>query len=212
MSSIVTVGIAGGTGSGKTTLANIVKDYFGPDAVVISQDYYYKSFDDLPFEERKKINYDHPNSFDTDLMISQIRDLKNNKPINRPVYSFIEFKRLKETITVEPRPVIILEGILLFNCAELLDLMDIKVFVDTDSDIRFARRLMRDIHERGRNIDSVVAQYFNTVKPMHEAFVEPSKKHADIIVPKGGLNEVASSMIIEKIKSLINGQQSTGEG
>jgi len=212
MSSIVTVGIAGGTGSGKTTLANIVKDYFGPDAVVISQDYYYKSFDDLPFEERKKINYDHPNSFDTDLMISQIRDLKNNKPINRPVYSFIEFKRLKETITVEPRPVIILEGILLFNCAELLDLMDIKVFVDTDSDIRFARRLMRDIHERGRNIDSVVAQYFNTVKPMHEAFVEPSKKHADIIVPKGGLNEVASSMIIEKIKSLINGQQSSGEG
>lgn len=212
MSSIVTVGIAGGTGSGKTTLANIVKDYFGPDAVVISQDYYYKSFDDLPFEERKKINYDHPNSFDTDLMISQIRDLKNNKPINRPVYSFIEFKRLNETITVEPRPVIILEGILLFNCAELLDLMDIKVFVDTDSDIRFARRLMRDIHERGRNIDSVVAQYFNTVKPMHEAFVEPSKKHADIIVPKGGLNEVASSMIIEKIKSLINGQQSSGEG
>jgi len=212
MSSIVTVGIAGGTGSGKTTLANIVKDYFGPDAVVISQDYYYKSFDDLPFEERKKINYDHPNSFDTDLMISQIRDLKNNKPINRPVYSFIEFKRLKETITVEPRPVIILEGILLFNCAELLDLMDIKVFVDTDSDIRFARRLMRDIHERGRNIDSVVAQYFNTVKPMHEAFVEPSKKHADIIVPKGGLNEVASSMIIEKIKSLINGQQSSDEG
>lgn len=212
MSSIVTVGIAGGTGSGKTTLANIVKDYFGPDAVVISQDYYYKSFDDLHFEERKKINYDHPNSFDTDLMISQIRDLKNNKPINRPVYSFIEFKRLKETITVEPRPVIILEGILLFNCAELLDLMDIKVFVDTDSDIRFARRLMRDIHERGRNIDSVVAQYFNTVKPMHEAFVEPSKKHADIIVPKGGLNEVASSMIIEKIKSLINGQQSSGEG
>jgi len=212
MSSIVTVGIAGGTGSGKTTLANIVKDYFGPDAVVISQDYYYKSFDDLPFEERKKINYDHPNSFDTDLMISQIRDLKNNKPINRPVYSFIEFKRLKETITVEPRPVIILEGILLFNCAELLDLMDIKVFVDTDSDIRFARILMRDIHERGRNIDSVVVQYFNTVKPMHEAFVEPSKKHADIIVPKGGLNEVASSMIIEKIKSLINGQQSSGEG
>jgi len=212
MSSIVTVGIAGGTGSGKTTLANIVKDYFGPDAVVISEDYYYKSFDDLPFEERKKINYDHPNSFDTDLMISQIRDLKNNKPINRPVYSFIEFKRLNETITVEPRPVIILEGILLFNCAELLDLMDIKVFVDTDSDIRFARRLMRDIHERGRNIDSVVAQYFNTVKPMHEAFVEPSKKHADIIVPKGGLNEVASSMIIEKIKSLINGQQSSDEG
>jgi len=207
MSSIVTVGIAGGTGSGKTTLANIVKDYFSSDAVVISQDYYYKSFDDLPFEERKKINYDHPNSFDTELMISQIRDLKNNKAIDRPVYSFTEFKRLNETITVEPRPVIILEGILLFNCTELLELMDIKVFVDTDSDIRFARRLMRDIHERGRNIDSVVAQYFSTVKPMHEAFVEPSKKHADIIVPKGGLNEVASSMIIEKIKSLVKGNR-----
>lgn len=207
MSSIVTVGIAGGTGSGKTTLANIVKDYFSSDAVVISQDYYYKSFDDLPFEERKKINYDHPNSFDTELMISQIRDLKKNKAIDRPVYSFTEFKRLNETITVEPRPVIILEGILLFNCTELLELMDIKVFVDTDSDIRFARRLMRDIHERGRNIDSVVAQYFSTVKPMHEAFVEPSKKHADIIVPKGGLNEVASSMIIEKIKSLVKGNR-----
>ncbi|NLL66377.1 MAG: uridine kinase [Clostridiaceae bacterium] len=204
MRNVVTIGIAGGTGSGKTTLANIIKEYFGKDVVAICQDYYYKSFDNLPFEERTKINYDHPNSFDNELMISQINDLKNHKTINRPVYSFIEFKRLAETITEEPKPVIIVEGILLFNNPELVKLMDIKVFVDTDSDTRFARRLTRDIHERGRDIDSVINQYFATVKPMHEAFVEPSKKNADIIVPNGGLNEVASSMIIEKIKSILN--------
>jgi len=207
MSNVVTIGIAGGTGSGKTTLANAIKEYFGSEVVMISQDYYYKSFDHLPLEERNKINYDHPNSFDNDLMISQIKDLKSFRAINRPVYSFIEFRRLSETITVEPRPVIIAEGILLFNDPDLNDLLDIKIFVDTDSDIRFARRLIRDIHERGRDIDSVINQYFSTVKPMHEAFVEPSKKHADIIVPNGGLNEVASSMIIEKIKSILNKNQ-----
>lgn len=207
MSNVVTIGIAGGTGSGKTTLANTIKEYFGTEVVMICQDYYYKSFDNLPFSERKKINYDHPNSFDNELMISQIKDLKNCRTINRPVYSFIDFKRLTETITEEPKSVIIAEGILLFDDPNLVDLMDIKVFVDTDSDIRFARRLIRDIHERGRDIDSVINQYFSTVKPMHEAFVEPSKKHADIIVPNGGLNDVASSMIIEKIKSIINGNQ-----
>lgn len=205
MNNVVTIGIAGGTGSGKTTLANTIKEYFGNDVVMICQDSYYKSFDNLTFDERKKMNFDHPNSFDNELMIDQINDLKKCKPINRPVYSFIEFKRLAETITEETKPVIIIEGILIFDSPDLVDLMDIKVFVDTDSDIRFARRLVRDIHERGRNIDSVIDQYFATVKPMHEAFVEPSKKHADIIVPNGGLNEVASSMIIEKIRSIIKG-------
>ena len=171
--------------------------------VSICQDYYYKSFDTLSYEERKLLNFDHPKSFDNDLMIEQIKALKESQKIDRPVYSFIEYKRLPETIIEEPKPVIVIEGILIFEDPKLVDLMDIKVFVETDADTRFARRLMRDIHERGRNIDSVINQYFSTVKPMHEAFVEPSKKHADIIVPNGGLNEVASSMIIEKLKAYL---------
>lgn len=150
------------------------------------------------------MNFDHPNSFDTDLMVEQIKDLKDLKPIHRPVYSFIEHIRLDETVREEPRHVIVIEGILIFQDPRLRELMDIKVFVDADADIRFARRLTRDIHERGRSIDSVINQYLNTVKPMHEAFVEPSKKYADIIIPEGGFNEVASSMLIEKIKSILN--------
>lgn len=204
MNKTVIIGIAGGTGSGKTTLAMRIKEYFKNDVVLICQDYYYKSFNTFSYEERKHLNFDHPNSFDNAFMEEQIKILKEFKPIHRPVYSFIEHKRLDETIKEEPKRVIIIEGILIFEDPALVELMDIKVFVDTDSDIRLARRLMRDIHERGRDIDSVVNQYLTTVKPMHEAFVEPSKKHADIIVPKGGLNEVASSMIIEKIKSIIN--------
>jgi uridine kinase len=204
MKNVVAIGIAGGTGSGKTTLANKIKEYFGNDVVSICQDYYYKSFDTLSYEERKLLNFDHPKSFDNSLMIEQIKALKQSQKIGRPVYSFTEYKRLPETIIEEPKPVIVIEGILIFEDPKLVDLMDIKVFVETDADTRFARRLMRDIHERGRNIDSVINQYFSTVKPMHEAFVEPSKKHADIIVPNGGLNEVASSMIIEKIKSILS--------
>ena len=203
MNNTVVIGIAGGTGSGKTTLARIIQEYFNNDAVLISQDYYYKSFNNLTFEQRKQLNFDHPNSFDNAFMIEQIKALKEFKPIQRPVYSFIDHKRLDETITEEPKRVVIIEGILIFQDPSLLELMDIKVFVDTDSDIRFARRLIRDIHERGRNIDSVVNQYLTTVKPMHEAFIDPSKKYADIIVPNGGQNEVANSMIIEKIKSII---------
>lgn len=203
MNKTVIIGIAGGTGSGKTTLAMKIKEYFKNDIVLICQDYYYKSFSNLTYEERKKLNFDHPNSFDNDLMIEHVKALKEFKPIERPVYSFIEHKRLNESITEQPKPVIIVEGILILDAPKLVELMDIKVFVDTDSDIRFARRLMRDIHERGRDIDSVVNQYINTVKPMHEAFVEPSKKNADIIIPFGGFNEVAGSMIVEKIKSIL---------
>jgi len=199
----VVIGIAGGTGSGKTTLAVRLKKAFENDVTLICQDYYYKSFNHLPFEERKKLNFDHPNSFDTDLMVEQIKDLKDFKPIHRPVYSFIEHARLAETIREEPRHVIVIEGILIFQDPRLRELMDIKVFVDADADIRFARRLIRDIHERGRDIDSVINQYLNTVKPMHEAFVEPSKKYADIIIPEGGFNEVACSMLIEKIKGIL---------
>ncbi len=199
----VIIGIAGGTGSGKTTLAKKIKESFEDDVVLICQDYYYKSFNTLSYEQRRQLNFDHPNSFDNTYMVEQIKALKAFKPIQRPVYSFIEYRRLDETIKEEPKHVVIIEGILIFENPDLVDLMDIKVFVDTDSDIRFARRLIRDIHERGRDIDSVVNQYLNTVKPMHEAFVEPSKKNADIIVPNGGLNTVASSMIIEKIKSIL---------
>jgi uridine kinase len=203
MGKAVIIGIAGGTGSGKTTLAMKIKEYFENDIVLICQDYYYKSFDHLSYEERKLLNFDHPNSFDNNLMIEHIKTLKEFKTIQRPVYSFIEHKRLDQTITEQPKRVIIVEGILVLDDPKLVELMDIKVFVDTDSDIRFARRLMRDIHERGRDIDSVVNQYIKTVKPMHEAFVEPSKKNADIIIPFGGFNEVAGSMIIEKIKSIL---------
>lgn len=204
MDKAVVIGIAGGTGSGKTTLAVRLKKVFENDVTLICQDYYYKSFDHLPFEERKQLNFDHPSSFDMDLMVQQIRDLKEFKPIHRPVYSFSEYLRLEKTVLEEPRRVIVIEGIMLFVDSSLLELMDIKVFVDADSDIRLARRLIRDIHERGRDIDSVINQYLNTVKPMHEAFIEPSKKYADIIIPEGGFNEVACSMLIEKIKSILN--------
>lgn len=200
----VIIGIAGGTGSGKTTLAKKLKDDFQNDLLLLCQDYYYRSFENLSYEERCKLNFDHPNSIDTDLLIDHITKLKSFKPIERPVYSFVEHVRLKELVFEEPKPVIVIEGILIFENPKLVDLMDIKVFVDTDADIRFARRLIRDIKERGRDIDSVVDQYLNTVKPMHEAFIEPSKKRADIIIPEGGLNNVASSMLVDKINSILS--------
>lgn len=200
----VIIGIAGGTGSGKTTLAKRVKDAFDEKVLLICQDYYYKSFDDLSYEEKKGLNYDHPNAFDNEFLIEQLKELKEFKSIKRPVYSFTEHKRQKETIEEQPKQVIIVEGILIFQCTQLLELMDIKVFVHTDADIRFARRLLRDINERSRDINSVVSQYLNTVKPMHEAFIEPSKKNADIIIPEGGMNEVALKMLIHNIHSILN--------
>jgi uridine kinase len=204
MEEIVVIGFAGGTGSGKTTLAKRLKEVFEDDVLFLCQDYYYKPLDHLPMEERKKNNFDHPDSFDTDLLINQIRQLKDYKSIKRPVYSFIEHTRLSKAVTEQPKHVILIEGILIFDNKELRDLMDIKVFVDTDSDIRLSRRLLRDIHERGRDLDSVINQYINTVKPMHEEFVEPSKKYADIIIPEGGMNHVAVSMLLDKIKSILN--------
>ncbi len=204
MKNAVLIGIAGGTGSGKTTLARRLKNTFGDDVVLLCQDFYYNSFDSLTYEERKLLNFDHPDAFDSKLLIGQLKQLKSFEPIERPTYSFVEYRRLKETIREEPKRVIILEGILIFENPQLADLMDIKVYVDTDADIRFARRLMRDIHERGRNPDSVVNQYLNTVKPMHEAFIEPSKKKADIIIPEGGMNNVAFSMLVDRIKNIID--------
>ncbi len=198
------IGIAGGTGSGKTTLAKSLKEAFGEDVALQCMDWYYRSFHHLSFDERKALNFDHPDAFDMPFFIEQMQELKVMKAIERPVYSFIEHRRLEESIRTPACHVVIVEGILLFENPEVRSLLDIKIFVDTDSDIRFARRLVRDIHERGRDIDSVVTQYLNTVKPMHEAFVEPTKRYADIIVPEGGMNKVATDMIVEKIKSILS--------
>ncbi len=203
MKNAVLIGIAGGTGSGKTTLAKRLKNTFGDDVVLLCQDYYYNSFDNLTFEERILLNFDHPDAFDSNLLIEQLKKLKSFETIERPTYSFVEYRRLNETVREEPKRVIILDGILIFDNPQLAELMDIKVFVDTDADIRLTRRLMRDIHERGRSLDSVINQYLNTVKPMHEAFVEPSKKNADIIIPEGGMNNVAFSMLEDRIKSIL---------
>ncbi len=204
MSQAIMIGIAGGTGSGKTTLARSLKLAFEEEVALLCMDWYYRSFHQLSFDERTQLNFDHPDAFDTEYFVEQMRALKNMKAIQRPVYSFIEHRRLDEAIGEEPRHVVIVEGILLFENVQVRELLDIKIYVDTDADIRFARRLMRDIHERGRNIDSVVNQYLHTVKPMHEAFVEPAKRYADIIVPEGGMNEVATDMIVEKIKSILH--------
>ncbi|WP_294404595.1 uridine kinase [uncultured Clostridium sp.] len=204
MQDVMIIGIAGGSGSGKTTLAQKIKDVFDDKISILCHDYYYKSNEGIPMEERKKLNYDHPDSFDTNLLIDQLKQLRAGKSINHPVYSFVEHTRLNETVEVKPTKVIIVEGILIFENKELCDLMDIKVFVDTDGDLRIIRRLLRDVQERGRDLDSVVNQYLSTVKPMHEEFVEPSKRRADIIIPEGGANDVALSMLLEKIRNFIN--------
>lgn len=203
MDNIMVIGIAGGTGSGKTTLTQKIKEVFQDDVVVLSHDYYYKSNAGLSFEERVKLNYDHPNAFDTDLLIEHVKQLKDGHTISHPVYSFVEHTRLDECVETQPAKVIIVEGILIFENKELCDLMDVKVFVDTDADLRIIRRLLRDVKERGRDLDSVVNQYIGTVKPMHEQFVDPSKKRADIIIPEGGFNSVALTMLLDRIKNFI---------
>ena len=202
--SIIVIGVAGGTGSGKSTLVKRLQEAFKDDDVAtLCHDYYYKAHPELTYEERTKLNYDHPKSFDTDMMVEHIEALKNNVPIERPVYSFVEHNRTDEKVLVKPSKVIIVDGILIFENKELRDLMDIKVFVDTDADIRLARRILRDVRERGRSMESVITQYTSTVKPMHEEFVEPSKKYADVIIPEGGFNSVAVSMLIHNIRSLL---------
>lgn len=203
MQKTMVIGIAGGTGSGKSTLADRLKEAFEGEMVSLSHDYYYKSNDHLTYEERTKLNYDHPDAFDTELLIEHLKQLKEGKAIEHPVYSFVEHTRMKETVKVEPARVILVDGILIFENKELCELMDIKVFVDTDADVRIIRRLLRDVQDRGRSLDSVISQYLNTVKPMHEEFVEPSKKRADIIIPEGGFNSVALDMLLERVRSFI---------
>ena len=202
----ILIGIAGGTGSGKTTLANRLVESFGGDEVsILRHDNYYKRHDDMPYEERCKLNYDHPDAFDTRLLYEHICVLKGGKAVQMPVYDYTVHNRSDDTVEVNPAPVIVLEGILIFAEQSLCELMDIKVFVDTDADVRILRRIMRDVNQRGRSLDSVIDQYLTTVKPMHEQFVEPSKRRADIIIPEGGENKVALDMLIERVRKHLSG-------
>ena len=195
MENILVMGIAGGSGSGKTTLVKNLIGKFGDVITVISHDNYYKRHDEMTYEERTKLNYDEPAALETDLMVRQLEQLRQGQEILCPVYDFTVHNRSDETILIKPERVIIVEGILIFENKELRDLMDIKIFVDTDADIRICRRIKRDVNKRGRSLESVITQYQETVKPMHEKYVEPSKKYADIVVPEGGKNLVALSMI-----------------
>ena len=200
MENILVIGIAGGTGSGKTTLMNNLIKEFSEDVTILSHDNYYKRHDDLTYEQRCLLNYDEPAALETDLMAEHLEQLRKGQAIDCPVYDFTQHNRSNETIHLVPKKVIIVEGILIFENKELRDLMDIRMFVDTDSDVRLCRRIVRDVRDRGRTLESVVTQYLDTVKPMHEMYVEPSKKYANIIVPEGGKNLVALDMITGRIR------------
>ena len=197
---IIVIGVAGGTGSGKTTLVKALMNRFGENITVLSHDNYYKQHNELTYEERAKLNYDHPDAFDTDMMIEHLRLLKQGVAIDCPTYDFAVHKRAEGILHIEPEKVIVVEGILIFQDLELCREMDIKIFVDTDADVRLCRRIRRDVRKRGRTIESVIDQYLTTVKPMHEQFVEPSKKNADLIVPEGGKNLIALEMIVGRIQ------------
>ena len=201
----VIIGVTGGSGSGKTSVSRAIFDSLnGHSLLMIQEDSYYKNQDDISFDERVKVNYDHPNAFDTDLLIEQLGDLLEWKAIDIPVYDYVQHTRSKKTVHVEPKEVIIVEGILVLNDPRLRDLMDIKIFVDTDDDIRIIRRIQRDLEERGRSLQSVIDQYLSTVKPMYHQFIEPTKRYADIIVPDGGENQVAIDLLVTKVRDIIS--------
>ena len=200
MENVLVIGIAGGSGSGKTTLAKNILDHFEGRISILRHDDYYKCQDSIPMEERVKTNYDHPRAFDTDLLIYHIDELKAGRDVLAPTYDYSRHTRSAETRDVKASKVVVLEGILILENSALRDRLDMKIYVDTDADERILRRIMRDVKERGRSLDSVIEQYLRTVKPMHEAFVEPSKSYADIIVPIGGENRVACEMIIDRIE------------
>lgn len=206
MNKVWVVGVAGGSASGKTTIVNRISDYFGDDIVVISHDSYYKAHDDMEYDERSRLNYDHPESFETERMAEDVRSLIKGHSIKMPVYDYANHNRSKETILISPKPVIILEGILILENKELRDLMDVKVYVDADADERLMRRIKRDMAERARSIDSILVQYTKTVKPMHEEFIEPSKKYADVIIPRGGENEAGIKMLQEYLRHMLAGE------
>ncbi|SEO33884.1 uridine kinase [Amphibacillus marinus] len=200
----IVIGVAGGSGSGKTSVTRAICERFVDKSIlVMEQDFYYKDQASLPFEERLKTNYDHPFAFDNDLLIEHLNKLLEQKPIDKPIYDFKRHTRSEQSVRVEPKEVIIVEGILILEDQRLMDLMDIKVFVDTDSDLRIIRRLLRDINERGRTIDSVIDQYLSVVRPMHLQFIEPTKRYADIIIPEGGENHVAIDLMATKVETIL---------
>ena len=201
---IYVVGIAGGSASGKTTIVEKLKEQFKDEIVMISHDFYYWANDDKTLEERAKLNYDHPKSFETSKLIEDIKILKSGKAVDLPIYDYTMHTRSKETLRVYPKPVIIIECILILEDPKLRELMDLKVYVDADADERLIRRILRDTKKRGRSLESILTQYQNTVKPMHEEFIEPSKKHADIIIPRGGENTPAIQMLVQHLKTFLD--------
>ena len=202
------IAIAGGTGSGKTTVANVIIERVGTEHIAyLPHDAYYKDLTNLPEAQRAQINFDHPNSLDTVMLIEHVRKMKAGLPIEHPVYDFKTHSRTDQTIPLQPQPIVIVEGILIFVEPTLRNLFDVKIFVDTPPDIRFIRRLERDINERGRTVDSVIGQYQETVRPMHLEFVEPSKRYADVIIPEGGFNTVALDMVVARIEALLFGER-----
>ena len=207
MEKILVIGIAGGSGSGKTTLMKNLVEKFGDAVTVVSHDNYYRRHDELTYEERCLINYDEPAAFETDLMARHLDALRHGQAIECPVYDYTVHNRSDEVVEIRPKPVIIVEGILIFADEALRDLMDIRIFVDTDADVRLCRRIKRDVNKRGRSLESVLTQYQQTVKPMHERYVEPSKKYANLVVPEGGKNYVALEMIIDRIQHHLNDQK-----
>lgn len=210
MGNVMTIGIAGGTGSGKTTITRRLQQRFADSVSVIYHDNYYKAHNDMSYEERSKLNYDCPDAFDTELLLRDLAALRRGEEIRCPVYDYTVHNRSEKTVLVKPAPVVIVEGILIFEDRRICDLLDIKIFVDTDADVRILRRIVRDVRDRGRSLESVVDQYLNTVKPMHEMYVEPSKRNADIIIPEGGHNLVAMDMLIERINAHVNGAAKNG--
>ena len=204
MGKVMTIGIAGGTGSGKTTITRRLQQRFADNVSVIYHDNYYKAHNDMSYEERSRLNYDCPDAFDTGLMVRDLRALRSGHSVHCPVYDYTVHNRSDKTVLVNPSPVIIVEGIIIFQDPQLCELLDIKIFVDTDADVRILRRIVRDVRDRGRSLQSVVDQYLTTVKPMHEMYVEPSKRNADIIIPEGGHNLVAMDMLIERINAHVS--------
>lgn len=201
MGEIYVAGIAGGSASGKTTIVECIRQYFGEQIQVIGHDCYYRAHDDMPFEMRKRLNYDHPDAFETERLIRDLEELKAGRPVWRPVYDYPKHNRSAEKVMVYPKPIILVEGILVLENAALREQMDLKVFVDTDADERIMRRISRDTLERGRSIESVITQYRNTVKPMHDKFVEPTKYYADVIIPWGGENTVGIDMLLAYLET-----------
>ena len=207
MENAIVIGIAGGTGSGKTTITRKLAEHFGSLVTVIYHDNYYKAHHQLTYEERAALNYDHPDAFENERITSDLKALREGKILECPIYDYTIHDRSENTLTIHPSKVILVEGIMIFYPKEIRDQIDIKIFVDADADVRILRRITRDVKKRGRSLDSVINQYLNTVKPMHEAFVEPSKRFADIIIPEGGQNQVALEMVINRVQAHLNQYQ-----